>query len=166
MVMASSQLYEISRPNIWVKLQYRDLTSLIIRFHRLRAILVHQDKAGFSGILLATAYSDTSSRYNFFISLGFTWEVSPSILFQHSSQSIVVLRSFRPEGVSVYALSVIIAWPLVQWSKNLSSIWYKNPSLYHCTQRFYAMVLADNYSTAPLGRSTLYSLVSRSGFSL
>ena len=77
-----------------------------------------------------------------------------------------IFTDLSDRRVLMYASSVHIARPLVEWSTILSSIWYINPSSSHFSQRFSAMALVANYSTSSSVSSTLYSLVSRSGLSL
>ena len=122
------------------------------------------------GVFLYYLVSDSVLSYLERIPILHIFELYPrgfSVLNRkHSSQPMVVLQSFPPEGVSMYASFVLITWPLVQWSTILSSIWYINLSSSHCDQRFSDMALATNSSMAPSCSSTLYSLVLISGFSL
>ena len=96
--MGYSQLCGISMPKLWVRLQYQYLTALTMRLRHLSKIFYHQEKTGFSSLLLEAAYSDTPSGYNYFISLSFTQEVSTYLLWQHRSQPIEFYKTFGRKG--------------------------------------------------------------------
>jgi hypothetical protein len=149
-------------PNLWVIFQYRLLTLDMIRFRCLKTSLTHQAKAGSSTILLATAYSSTSTGFQAFNSLNGTHIVVPSF---HSTHNFYPLVVFWRTSLPLYDLHNPGSFEIAVASLVRSMILLSNrnccPSESTWEYRFSAITFTVYSATEPLGISISFSWVSR-----
>jgi hypothetical protein len=128
-------------PNLCVVFQYRLFIFAIFRL--LKTSLTHHANAGSSSILLAFAYSATSTGYDSFKSFRGIQLEPPSF---HSTRRchplVVFFQNFRPFGIFTQPSAAGIAVSSLQCSliSFINTYWF--PLLSTCANRFSANTLA------------------------
>ena len=164
-IFASSTLFGILTPNLWVRTQYFAFNFDIILFFFWRTCFVHHANAGSPAIRRCVAYSASCTGYEFLTSFMAIQLVLPSfhsIRISHptvvSRLRLVPLRAVRKASCSFTSFPSV-RWSIISWNKTCllpsSSTWANILS---------AIALAARDALWPSLYSTSYILVSRIGF--